>query len=160
MIQGENFYWSVIQQGYTVNPNITNLNNGGVSPSPKVVQDALERYNKLSNEGPSYFMWHMLDQAEKQERVHYLKNYWASAVMQNPKVKIHTSLNPKYSCAICGVGVNEMKPGEPDSRLFNKYKIHTLGIVWENIRCVRVTPHVYTTLKDLDKLSSTFNFEP
>jgi selenocysteine lyase/cysteine desulfurase len=24
--------------------------------------------------------------------------------------------------------------------------------VWENISCVRVTPHVYTTLPDLDKL--------
>ena len=28
-------YWSVIQQAFTVNPNIINLNNGGVSPSPK-----------------------------------------------------------------------------------------------------------------------------
>jgi hypothetical protein len=24
--------------------------------------------------------------------------------------------------------------------------------VWENISCVRVTPHVYTTLADLDML--------
>ncbi len=39
-------YWTVIQQAYTVNPNIINLNNGGVSPAPKVVQDALERYNR------------------------------------------------------------------------------------------------------------------
>jgi len=27
-----------------------------------------------------------------------------------------------------------------------------VGIVWENISCVRVTPHVYTPLADLDKL--------
>ena len=40
---------------------------------------------------------------------------------------------------------------ELDSALFTKYKIHTVGIVWENISCVRVTPHVYTRLKDLDK---------
>jgi selenocysteine lyase/cysteine desulfurase len=38
------------------------------------------------------------------------------------------------------------------SALFDKYKIHTVGIVWENISCVRVTPHVYTPLDDLDKL--------
>jgi hypothetical protein len=55
-------YWSVIQQAYTVSPNIINLNNGGVSPSPRVVQEAVERYNKLTNEGPSYFMWEILDQ--------------------------------------------------------------------------------------------------
>ena len=44
------------------------------------------------------------------------------------------------------------KPGELDSFLFDKYKIHTVGIVWENVSCVRVTPHVYTRLADLDKL--------
>ena len=58
-------YWAVIQQAYSVNPNIINLNNGGVSPSPRVVQDALDRYNKLINEGPSYFMWRILDQGRE-----------------------------------------------------------------------------------------------
>src|SRR5580693_4319713 len=49
-------YWSVIQRGYSVSPLIMNLNNGGVSPSPIVVQEAVERYNQMTNEGPSYFM--------------------------------------------------------------------------------------------------------
>ena len=88
----------------------------------------------------------------KQERIHYLKNYWASAVKEIPGVKIHTSLDPRYSCAICGVTIDGMTPAELDSMLFSKYKIHTVGIVWENISCVRITPHVYTKLKDLDKL--------
>ena len=88
----------------------------------------------------------------KEERIRYLKNYWASKVQHIPKVKLHTSLKPEYSCAICGVTVDGMTPGELDSALFTKYKIHTVGIVWENISCVRITPHVYTTLNDLDKL--------
>lgn len=88
----------------------------------------------------------------KQERIHYLKHYWASKAREIPKVKLHTSLNPAYSCAICGVSIDGMKPAELDSALFNNYKIHTVGIVWENISCVRVTPHVYTKLQDLDKL--------
>jgi selenocysteine lyase/cysteine desulfurase len=67
-------------------------------------------------------------------------------------VKIHTSLNPAFSCAICGVSIDGMSVSELDSQLYNKYKIHTVGIVWENINCVRVTPHVYTREKDLDKL--------
>jgi selenocysteine lyase/cysteine desulfurase len=368
-------YWSVIQQSFTVNPNIINLNNGGVSPSPRVVQEAVERYNKLSNEGPSYFMWRILDQGReplrqkladlaginaeeiainrnatealntvifgldlkagdevigtkqdypnminawkqraqregivytqlnfkfpvendeeivatyenaitsktkiihvthiinwvgqimpvrkiadmahkhgievicdaahsfglldykisdlhcdyfgtslhkflsapigsgmlwvkkekiekiwplvcndkprgtdirkfetlgtrsfpieqaigeavnfqtaigskrKEERIRYLKNYWAEKVKDIPKVKIHTSLKSEYSCAICGVSVDGMTPGELDSALFNNYRIHTVGIVWENISCVRVTPHVYTRLQDVDKLA-------
>ena len=88
----------------------------------------------------------------KQERIGYLKNYWASRVQSIPRVKLHTSLNLNYSCAICGVSIDGMTPGAVASALFDKYKIHTVGIVWENISCVRVTPHVYTTLPDLDKL--------
>ncbi|HQR92364.1 MAG TPA: aminotransferase class V-fold PLP-dependent enzyme [Sediminibacterium sp.] len=367
-------YWSVIQQAYTVNSNFVNLNNGGVSPSPRVVQEAVERYNQLTNQGPSYYMWRILDQGReplryklaemagcsteeiainrnatealntvifgidlkagdevigtkqdypnmiqawkqremregivykqlnfqfpiesdaeiikafenaitpktkiihithiinwigqilparkiadmakshgievivdgahsfglldykipdlncdyfgtslhkflsapigsgmlwikkekigkiwpllcngdpkgtdirkfetlgtrsfpieqgigeavnfqmaiggkrKEDRIRYLKNYWAKKVAEVPKVKIHTSFKPEYACAICGVTIDGMTPGELDSALFNTYKIHTVGIVWENISCVRITPHVYTRIQDLDKL--------
>jgi selenocysteine lyase/cysteine desulfurase len=62
--QNEDF-WAVIQRSYSVNPDIINLNNGGVSPSPIVVQQAVERYNQLANEGPSYYMWQILDQGRE-----------------------------------------------------------------------------------------------
>jgi selenocysteine lyase/cysteine desulfurase len=88
----------------------------------------------------------------KQERIHYLKYYWASRVQQMPRVKLHTSLDPRYSCAICGVSIDGMTPAQLEGALFDQYKIHTVGIVWENISCVRVTPHVYTSIADLDKL--------
>ena len=367
-------YWSIIQQSYTTSPALINLNNGGVSPSPRIVQDAVERFNKMTNEGPSYYMWRILDQGReplryklaqlagadpeeiavnrnatealntvifglnlkagdeiigtkqdypnminawrqraqrdgivynqisfqfpiendeeivagfekaitpktkiihithiinwigqilpvkkitdmakkhgietivdgahsfglldynipdlgcdyygtslqkflsapigsgmlwikkekiekiwplvcndkpngtdirkfetlgtrsfpieqgigeavnfqngigskrKEERIRYLKNYWATRVQNIPKVKIHTSFKDEYACAICGVSVDGMTPGELDSALFSNYKIHTVGIVWENISCVRITPHVYTRIQELDKL--------
>ena len=66
--QNEDF-WAVIQRSYTVNPDIINLNNGGVSPAPIVVQQAVERYNQLSNEGPSYYMWQILDQGRDRKSV-------------------------------------------------------------------------------------------
>jgi selenocysteine lyase/cysteine desulfurase len=88
----------------------------------------------------------------KEQRIGYLKNYWATRVQSIPKVKLHTSLNLNYSCAICGVSIDGMTPGQVASALFDRYKIHTVGIVWENISCVRITPHVYTTIPDLDKL--------
>jgi selenocysteine lyase/cysteine desulfurase len=88
----------------------------------------------------------------KEDRVRYLKNYWAEKAIKISKVNIHTSLKPQYSCAIAGVSIDGMKPEELDSKLFNKYKIHAVGINWENIHCVRVTPHVYTRTQDLDKL--------
>jgi selenocysteine lyase/cysteine desulfurase len=88
----------------------------------------------------------------KQQRIFYLKNYWATRVQSIPKVKLHTSLKPEYSCAICGVSIDGMTPQQVAGGLFEKYKIHTVGIVWENISCVRITPHVYTRTADLDLL--------
>lgn len=90
--------------------------------------------------------------ARKQARVHYLKNYWAERVRDIPGVRIHTSLKPQYACGVALFSIDGMKPAEIDSRLLNQYKIHTVGIEWENISGVRVTPHVYTTPKDLDRL--------
>jgi selenocysteine lyase/cysteine desulfurase len=88
----------------------------------------------------------------KEERIRYLKNYWAEKAVKIPKVRIHTSLKSQYSCAICGVSIDGMTPQQLDAALFTNYKIHTTAIVWENIQVVRVTPHVYTSLADLDKL--------
>lgn len=367
-------YWSVIQQAYTTSPNLINLNNGGVSPSPRVVQEAVERYNRLANEGPSYFMWRILDQGReplreklaqlagcdkeeiavnrncteslntiifgldlkagdevigckldypnhmnawkqralrdrivykqlsfdfpiendeeivaayekaitpktkiihvthvinwvgqimpvrkisdmahrrglevvcdgahsfalldfkipdlgcdyfatslhkflsapigsgmrwirknniskiwpllgngapdapdirkfetlgtrsfpieqgigeainfqlaignkrKEERIRFLKNYWAEQVVDIPKVKLKTSLKAAYSCAICAVSIEGMPAQDLEKNLFAGYKIHTVGIEYENVNAVRVTPHVYTRLPELDKL--------
>ncbi len=64
--QSEFWYW--IKQSFTVSPNILNLNNGGVSPQPKPVQEAFIRYNQISNEGPAYFMWRILDQGREPMR--------------------------------------------------------------------------------------------
>lgn len=58
-------FWYYVQQAYTVSANVINLNNGGVSPQPRVVQEAVERYNRLSNEAPSYYMWRILDQGRE-----------------------------------------------------------------------------------------------
>src|SRR5450432_1227326 len=88
----------------------------------------------------------MIGSERKEERLQYLKNYWMTRVKDLPKVKLNTSLDPKWGCAIGNVGVEGKKPGELDSFLFDKYKIHTVGIVWENISGVRITPNVYTTI--------------
>ena len=60
--------WARMAQAYTVSATILNLNNGGVSPQPKVVQDAVDRYYHLSNEAPSYYMWHILDKGRESLR--------------------------------------------------------------------------------------------
>ena len=60
-IVGDEDFWYYVQQAFTVSSSIINLNNGGVSPSPKVVQEAMKRFHDYSNEAPSYYMWRILD---------------------------------------------------------------------------------------------------
>jgi selenocysteine lyase/cysteine desulfurase len=87
----------------------------------------------------------------KQERLHYLKTYWCTAVSKNPRVKLHISLKPEYSCALGTFSIDGIDVGDISTRLFSEYQIHTVSIKWENVNAVRVTPHVYTTTKDLDR---------
>jgi len=54
-------YWMNIRHAFTVDRNLINLNNGGVSPSPKIVSDTEKRYLDVENMTPTYYMWRILD---------------------------------------------------------------------------------------------------
>jgi len=54
-------YWREIQQAFTLDRTIINLNNGGCSPSPRVVHEAFKRYLDISNQAPVYHMWQILE---------------------------------------------------------------------------------------------------
>jgi selenocysteine lyase/cysteine desulfurase len=94
----------------------------------------------------------------KEARLRYLKNYWAEKVKDLPRFKLNTSLKPEFSCALANFSIEGMEPGTIESTLFSKYKIHTSPVVWENIKGVRVTPHIYTSLPDLDKLVDAIGY--
>lgn len=102
--------------------------------------------------GYSIDLHNMIGGQRKQERLHYLKHYWMSAVKDVPGMKFFTSLKPKWSCAIGNFTIEGMKPSEIADKLYTKYKIHTVAIDWEMVKGVRVTPNVYTTTEELDKL--------
>src|SRR3984957_10642504 len=54
-------FWFNVRHAFTVDRNMINLNNGGVSPSPKIVMDTEMRYLEVENMTPSYYMWNVLD---------------------------------------------------------------------------------------------------
>ena len=60
-ITGDEDFWREVQEAFTLDPTIINLNNGGVSPSPRVVQEAMRRYLEYSNTAPAYTMWQVLE---------------------------------------------------------------------------------------------------
>jgi isopenicillin-N epimerase len=53
--------WREVQQAFTVDRGMVNLNNGGVSPAPAAVQEAMGRYLAYSNDAPVHTMWRVLE---------------------------------------------------------------------------------------------------
>jgi selenocysteine lyase/cysteine desulfurase len=133
--------WPLLSDENPNSPDIRKFENLGTRSFPleQGIGEAVNFQNSIGNK-------------RKEERVRYLKNYWAEQVQHIPKVKLHTSLKPEYSCGICGVSIDGMTVGQLNNQLFEKYKIHTTNMVTDNVNCVRVTPHVYTTIPDLDKM--------
>lgn len=122
-------------------PDIRKFENLGTRPFfiEQAILKAIEFYD-------------MIGAGRKEMRLLYLKNYWMNKVKDISNVKLGTSLKKEFGCAIGLVSIEGKKPAELDSFLFNNYKVHTVGIEWENISGVRVTPNVYTSTKDLDVL--------
>lgn len=54
-------YWGTIQQAFSVTRGIVNLNNGGVSPSPRMVTEAFVRYTWQQEDATAYTMWQILE---------------------------------------------------------------------------------------------------
>jgi selenocysteine lyase/cysteine desulfurase len=89
--------------------------------------------------------------ARKEARLRYLKDYWANQVKVMPRVFFNTSLKREHSCGIANFGIEGMTAEELATKLLRDHKIFTVAIDHEDVKGIRVSPHIYTTLKDLDR---------
>jgi selenocysteine lyase/cysteine desulfurase len=60
-VSGDEDFWFEVSRAFTVDRSLVNLNNGGVSPSPRWVQEAQKRHLDYSNTAPPYTMWQILE---------------------------------------------------------------------------------------------------
>jgi len=107
--------------------------------------------------GEALAFHHGIGDKRKEERMRYLRNYWAKALEKLPGVKILTSYDPEQSCGIGTFTVDNMDLAKLVQVLFKKHKIYiiTVGVPsfdldGEKITGIRVTPSIYTTLRELD----------
>ena len=98
-------YWREIQQAYSADRGIVNLNNGGVSPSPIVVQNAMKRHLDFSNTTPAYSMWRILEPQREPVRRRVARFFKCS-----PE-EIAFTRNASESLQICQNGF-DMEPGD------------------------------------------------
>ena len=90
----------------------------------------------------------------KAARLRYLRDRWAKRLAENPKVRILHSLDPAQSC---GIGFLSFKDSSIAAKmsdaLLTKYSIVTAHVPHEEYTGLRITPNVYTTVRDIDFFS-------
>lgn len=72
-------YWATIQQAFSVTRGIVNLNNGGVSPSPRMVTEAFVRYTWQQEDATAYTMWQILEPQSETVRTGLAEVFGCSA---------------------------------------------------------------------------------
>ncbi len=87
----------------------------------------------------------------KEARLRYLSRYWMTKLKDLPNVQFHTSWEPNQSCGIANVEIVGVDPGALGTYLMDKHKILTTAIIHDEFKGIRITPSVYTTLKELDR---------
>lgn len=104
-IAADESYWREIQQAFTVDRSLINLNNGGVSPSPRIVQEAMQRHLQYSNEAPVHTMWRILE-----PQIETVRQRLAGEFGCDPE-ELAITRNASESLEICILGL-DLKAGD------------------------------------------------
>ena len=147
-VQDEEF-WSGVQQAFVLDRNVVNFNNGGCSPSPRVVQDAMRRQLEYSNQAPSYTMWRHLE-----PEVENVRRGLARLFSVDPE-EIAITRNASESLETVVLGI-DMKPGDEIVTTNLDYpRCHTTidqRVRRDGVRKVTaLVPHVPRTMGELRK---------
>lgn len=95
----------------------------------------------------------------KAARLRYLRNRWAHRLRENPKCQPLHSEDPAQSCGIGFLSFKGADAGKMHDALFSKYNIITSRMQHEEYDGLRVTPHIYSTLRDVDFFSDAVERE-
>lgn len=97
--------WREVQQAFTVDRSLVNLNNGGVCPAPRDVQEAMKRHLDYSNEAPVYTMWEILEPQREGVRQRVARDFGCDTE------EIAFTRNASESLQTCQLGI-DLKPGD------------------------------------------------
>jgi isopenicillin-N epimerase len=86
----------------------------------------------------------------KAARLRYLRDRWAHRLAENPKVKILHSPDPSMSCGIGFLAFTNADPGKIHDALLSSYNIVTARVAHDEYDGLRITPHIYSTVADID----------
>ena len=97
--------WREVQQAFTVDRSIVNFNNGGVSPSPRVVQEALARHLAFANQAPAHNMWRVQEPHKESVRARLARLFGCDAE------EVAITRNASEGLQTCQLG-HDLRPGD------------------------------------------------
>ncbi len=133
-------------------------------PAPDPDSDDIRKFEHVGTQpealklalGDALTFHHGIGGERKEERLRYLRNYWAKEIEQLPGVKLLTSYDPVQSCGIGTFSLEKDDITKLQQQLLDKLKVYTITVGIpspqegkENITGMRVTPSIYTTLDEL-----------
>ncbi|BDS09649.1 aminotransferase class V-fold PLP-dependent enzyme [Aureispira anguillae] len=116
--------WKRVQAAYTVSKGYINLNNGGVSPQPEIVQQAEKKYLGLINEMPSRYIGRVFPRNRSILRAKLAK----LGGCQPEEVAMMYNTTEAINTVILGI---DWKAG--DEIVLSKHDYSTVKVGWEQL---------------------------
>jgi selenocysteine lyase/cysteine desulfurase len=86
----------------------------------------------------------------KAGRLRFLFHRWARRLEGQRGVRLLTSFDPQQSCGLATVSLAGIEPGKLAAHLFERHRIIVTPMVHDEFQGLRITPNVYTTLREVD----------
>ena len=133
-------------------------------PAPERMDDDIRKFEEIGTHPAANFVacgeaitFHDTVGAKRKEaRLRYLKDTWAERLSSLPGAELHTSLDPKMSCAIGNINLTSVDPAAFRDYLWDRHHIIVVSIMHDEFQGLRITPNLYTTMEELDYFCNVF----
>jgi selenocysteine lyase/cysteine desulfurase len=127
--------------------------------APERMDDDIRKYEEIGTHPAANYLaigealtFHQgLGGQRKEARLRFLRDYWANALLENDRFRLHTSQRPEFSCGIGNIQLEGVDSGDLNSWLWQEHKIISVAIKHAQFEGLRVTASVYTHLEELDR---------
>jgi selenocysteine lyase/cysteine desulfurase len=134
--------WPLMAAPAKMDADIRKFEEIGTHPAANhnAIAEALEFHRAIGGE-------------RKAARLRFLRDRWMRRLAERPRIRLFTSFDPAQSCAIGNVGIDGVSPDHLTTHLWNTRRIIVTPINHPDCRGIRVTPNVYTTLREVDEFA-------
>ncbi|MGK7370580.1 MAG: aminotransferase class V-fold PLP-dependent enzyme [Candidatus Halalkalibacterium sp. M3_1C_030] len=129
--------------------------------APEKMDDDIRKYEEIGTHPAANFIaiseataFHEgIGSERKEARLKYLIDYWVDQLIDSDRVRLNTSRDPAFACGIANVQLKGIDSGKLSSYLWREHRMLVTPIKHEEFEGIRVTPNVYTTLRELDQFA-------